>query len=254
MSISVEILNSTFGFIGQNAFNFHGSIYVNIYNNIFLHLANNSFNFGTSLEDTGDIYYTTSSSELFFHFISNKIYNLTASSLKFLTNFIQIKEAPKGAKVDIKIDHIELPKQSCGCQITEMFLSDWLGTKNPRYLNHFEEVSYCLVNDVLSSCYNVKQGGIIIKKFLNLICVNNTNIIQCPKEESVSKKIVIETITNDEELLKHKLFSEENREIRSEKHYLYLIIALSLIFLVVLLSGLLLLLIKGGLWLKKKGK
>ncbi|XP_022909950.2 uncharacterized protein [Onthophagus taurus] len=163
-----------------------------------------------------------------FHFVENEIYHTNPGALAFVPLLLQIE--PSSVFKD------NLFNQTCHCTI-----SDWLGalfdTQNVFFALN---TSFCTVDPIISNCFKINERLINMENFTELVCGDGDKII-C-EEYNGETKILDTTAT--------MLFDEEDSGPSTQLVWGIFVIILVLIAV----SGtIVILLIKGGIWMKKKG-
>lgn len=205
--------NNTIGTFHSKGFILHDWNQINI--------ENNKFN-NIHADCLVPFKYSTCQEPCVITFIGNEIAKMESGALKFIT------EMPGSVKSYLKENNFNY---TCHCDIEE-WLKDILGAEDP----YFSENNYCWIDRILSRCYDIPEGKVIMKNFTDHRCLSGKDEIKC---------IVLEddgNVLNDE-------FKEEGQD--TSKVILGLV--LGLVFLIAVCATILILLIHGGLWLKRKG-
>lgn len=162
-----------------------------------------------------------------FTFRSNEIYNVHPGAFSFLQ------------EID-GIDGFNFQNNSfndtCTCTMYEWFESLLNGTNVGYMINS----SFCRVIDFLSKCYQLGEGLINMQNFTELVCGNNN--ITCEPYNGETKLLDTTAI----------IFLDETPE--PSRNGVFIVIIISVITTLVIIVGIaVVLLIKGGIWLKRKG-
>ena len=162
-----------------------------------------------------------------FSFTGNEIYNTVEGSFGFLPNLTN----HLAVEFDDNYFH-----QLCYCNIS-VWLRNLMSSEDTSIILN---TSFCKVNDILSTCFELPEGLINMKNFTELVCGEGDKIV-C--EPYIGATKILESTPA-------MPFDHIDKEDNSN-----LIVGLGLgILLIIAVSGtIVILLIRGGIWLKKKG-
>lgn len=125
--------------------------------------------------------------------------------------------------------------ETCHCDI-RTWLESVFDSKNVDYVM---DTSYCIVTGVLSRCFQIKVGLINMQNFTELVCKEGDTIVCEPYVGDVK---VIDTTSK-------MLFDDSN----TPNSGLILGLTLGALLIIAISGTIVILLIRGGLWLKRKG-
>lgn len=162
-----------------------------------------------------------------FTFISNDIFQIHEGAFDFLPN---VEKLPKFSFKNNSFN------ETCKCNLTF-----WLqGIVNSSNVEYILNSSFCRVIDFLSKCYHLGEGLISMKNFTELVCGDNN--ITCEQYHGETKILDTTAIM---------LFEDTPQPSRNG---IFIAIIISIVVIIVAITGTVaILLMKGGLWLKKKG-
>lgn len=120
---------------------------------------------------------------------------------------------------------------TCHCDL-DKWLEDILGVKCPK----FAKTNYCIVDALMAQCYGIQEGLANMQNFTNTVCESEKDVINC-KTYSIDANVVNDELADDQ---------KDNSQV-------LLSIVLGLILMVAACGITVILLIRGGLWLKRKG-
>lgn len=168
-----------------------------------------------------------SSSHHKFTFRSNEMYNVHPGAFDFL---------PEIDQMDGFTFQNNSFNNTCTCDMYEWFESLINGT-NVKYIVN---TSFCRVIDFLSRCYQLGEGLINMQNFTDLVCGNNN--ITCEPYKGETKVLNSTAI----------MLLDETPE--PSRNGIFIVIIVSVITILVIIVGVaVMLVIKGGIWLKRKG-
>lgn len=174
-----------------------------------------------------------------FTFKGNEIYNISSYALSFLP---KIPEQINHFKFDDNLFNI-----TCICEIDKwiesLLQSNEADHVNSRNIDYIINTSFCSVTPLLERCFEIEEGNINMKNFTKLLCNMNEDTIKCMKYNGEVK--VIETT--------EIMFLDEIDTQQSHPT----IVIVGFVFLGILIltavGSIVIALIRGGLWLKRKG-
>lgn len=154
-------------------------------------------------------------------FTNNEIGNMQPGALDFISII------PPNVKSNFENNNFQ---HACHCGI-DGWLEEILGTKCPNFVKN----NYCIVDSLISGCYDIQEGPVIMKNFTDTVCVTEKDVLQC-KTYSVDANVV-------------------NNEFTIEENNSQLIfgVVIGAVLLIAVIGTVLILIIHGGMWLKRKG-
>lgn len=208
------ISDNEIGHFRTSAFALNNWNKVNVDNNIIMHL-NKDF---LELSSNSEVYECT--------FTSNDVFHAYDATFRFL---------PALKKV-LNFDNNSF-NETCRCDINK-----WLeGLFNDSDVLFAMDSSYCLITKPLSTCFELQEGLINMQNFTKLVCGEGEQII-CEPYKGDTK--VMDTTSK-------MLIDSENEETNSNSFILGL--TLGALLIIAVAGTIVILLIRGGLWLKRKG-
>lgn len=170
---------------------------------------------------------TTSESQRKFTFRSNEIYNVHQGAFSFLP---EIDQNDGFAFQNNSFNN------TCTCDMYEWFESLVNGTN----VHYIINTSFCRVIDFLSKCYQLGEGLINMQNFTDLVCGDNN--ITCEPYKGETKVLNSTAI----------MLLDDTPE--PSRNGIFIVIIISVIsILVIIVGAAVVLVIKGGIWLKRKG-
>lgn len=208
------ISDNEVGYFRTAAFALNNWNKVNIDNNIIMHL-NKRF---LELPINSDVYEYT--------FTGNEVYHAYEGAFHFLPSLKRV----------LNFDNNSF-NETCRCDIDK-----WLeGLFNDSDVVFVMDSSYCLITKPLSTCFELQEGLINMQNFSKLVCGEGEQII-CEPYKGDTK--VLDTTSK-------MLIDTETEETNSNSFILGL--TLGALLIIAVAGTIVILLIRGGLWLKRKG-
>lgn len=214
----VEIIDNNFLNVQPSSFQFSSWNKISFEQNVIKNLGNQFIN-GEPITEPDFL--------IEFSFVNNDIFNLQEGSLRFLN---QLKN--KNDRVHFRDNYFN---KTCSCGMNEWFSTITGNNKTNNLLN----TSFCIVDDLLSRCFQLKVGIINVKNFTDLIC-NESDKIKCEPYKGEVKIVNATTF---------KAFDNQ------KTNHSWLILTLTVIGLLIIagVATFIFLIISGGKWLKRKG-
>lgn len=164
-----------------------------------------------------------------FTFVGNEVYRSESGALGFIPDL-------ESTVLNLKFDN-NFFNQTCHCAI-DQWVVDLLG-KAANDVSFVLNTSFCTINALLSRCFELQEGLINMHNFTELTC-GLDETIKCEKYLGETK--ILDTTT--------KLLADDSEETNSG---LILGLVLGAIMIIAASGTIVILLIRGGLWLKRKG-
>lgn len=177
-----------------------------------------------------DLPYNPNIQQLEFTFIGNEIYRIDYGALSFI---VDLKLRVNKLKFDNNFFN-----QTCQCDIEE-WIFKWLGVTGGD-VSFVLNSSYCTINSLLARCFELKEGLINMHNFTQLVC-------------GTGESIKCEPYAGDTKILdtKSTMLKEDAGEANNSG--LILGIVLGAVLIIAVCGTIIILLIRGSLWLKRKG-
>ncbi|KAF5304149.1 hypothetical protein FQA39_LY01934 [Lamprigera yunnana] len=176
-----------------------------------------------------EVPYNPDIQHLQFTFIGNEIYKIEPNALSFMPDL-------QYTVLKLKFDN-NFFNQTCHCDIDKWVL-DLLG--NPTQDTSFVlNSSFCTINALLARCFELQEGLINMYNFTQLVC-DVENSLKCEPYSGETKILDTTTIVD----------TENSNDSNSN---LILGLVLGALIVIAISGTIVILLIRGGLWLKRKG-
>lgn len=208
------ISDNEVGYFRTSAFALNNWNKVNVDNNIIMHLN----------KDFLDLSFNSDANEC--SFTGNEIYHAYDGAFRFLSSLKKV----------LNFDNNSF-NETCRCDINK-----WLEELfNDNDVLSAMDSSYCLITKPLSTCFELQEGLINMQNFTKLVCGEGEQII-CEPYKGDTK--VMDTTSK-------MLIDTETEETNSNSFILGL--TLGALLIIAVAGTIVILLIRGGLWLKRKG-
>lgn len=156
---TVTLNNNEFLKLSKKSITFHQWNRIAIESNLFKHIESEAISAITS--DTAKIH------SLEFSFSGNRIEEAEANSL----GFVEISQSVSAAKVGSNYF-----KSICNCNL-ETWVRERIGSNTSA--SWIMDSSYCMVDKILRSCFNLPEGYLGMRNYTQTICSKTSNPINC---------------------------------------------------------------------------